>query len=64
MQDVTWPSMVHYFSNNKAWVRNEITKDVLRILDQNVQLSRRKIILFLHNTVCHPETPHNKFKNH
>lgn len=57
MQDVIWPSIVLYFSNNKAWVRNEITKDVLRILDQNVQLSRRKIILFLHNTVFHPETP-------
>ena len=56
IQDITRPSMVHYFSNEKVWMRTEIMEDVLRLLDCKVQLERRKIILFLDNTLCQPET--------
>ena len=63
IRDKTKPSMVHYFSNEKAWMRSEIMEDILRLLDRKVQLKRRKIILFLDNAACHPETLQNNFKN-
>ena len=59
----TRPSTIHYFSKEKAWMRTEIMEDVLRLLDRKVQLGRRKIILFLDNTTCHPETPQINLKN-
>lgn len=47
IQDKRRPSMAHYFSNDKAWMRTEIMEDALRLLDRRVQLEGRKIILFL-----------------
>ena len=55
--------MVYCFSNEKAWMRTEIMEDALRLLDRKVQLEHRKIILFLDNAPCHPETLENNFKN-
>ena len=63
IQDKTRPSMVDYFSNEKAWMRTELMEDVLRLLDRKVQLERRKIILFLDNASCYPETLRNNLKN-
>ena len=45
--------VVHYVSNEKAWMRTEIMENVLKLLDRKVQLERRKIILFLDNAHCH-----------
>ena len=55
--------MVYYFSNEKAWMRTEIMEDALRLLDRKVQLGHRKIILFLDNAPCYPETLQNNLKN-
>ena len=63
IQDKTRPSMVYYFSNDKAWMRTEIMEVVLGILDRNVQLEGRKVILFLDNAPCHPDTLQSRLKN-
>ena len=63
IQGKTRPSMVHYFSNEKAWKKTEVMEDVLRLLDRKVQLECRKITLFLDNVPCHPETLQNNLKN-
>ena len=63
IQGKTRPSMVHYFSNEKAWKKAEVMEDVLRLLDRKVQLECRKITLFLDNVPCHPETLQNNLKN-
>ena len=55
--------MVHYFSNEKAWMKTEIMEDVLRFFDRKVQLEGRMIILFLDNTPCHSETLENNLKD-
>ena len=55
--------MVNYFSKERAWMRTEIMKDILRVLDRNVQLERRKIIVFLDNAPFYAETLQNNFKN-
>ena len=44
-------------------MRTEIMKDILRVLDRNVQLERRKIIVFLDNAPFYAETLQNNFKN-
>ena len=38
-------------------------KDLLGLLNRKIQLERRKIILFLDNAPCHPETLQNNLKN-
>ena len=63
IQYKTRPSMLHYFSNEKAWIRLKMIEYVLRLLDFKNQLERRKIFLFLINAPCHPETLQNNFKN-
>ena len=63
IQDKNRPSMVYYFSNDKAWMRTEIMEVVLGLLDRKVQLEGRKVILFLDNAPCHPETLQSRLKN-
>ena len=63
IQYKTRPSIVHYFSNEKAWMRSEIMEGVLRLLDSKVHLERSKIILFLDNAPGHPKTLQNNLKN-
>ena len=55
--------MVHYFSNERAWMRTKIMEDALKLLDYKVQLGRTKIILFLNSSPCHTETLQNRLKN-
>ena len=55
--------MVYYFSNDKAWMRTEIMEVVLGLLDRKVQLEGRKVILFLDNAPCHPDTLQSRLKN-
>ena len=62
IQGRTRPSMVYYFSNEKAWMRTELMGSV-RLLDRKVLLEHRKIILFLDNRPCYPETFQYNFKN-
>ena len=56
-------SMVHYFSSEKAWMRTEIIEDKVRLLDRQVQVERRKIILFLDNGPFHLKILQNNSKN-
>ena len=63
IQDKTRPSMVHYFSNDKAWMRTGIMEVVLGLLYRKVQLEGRKVFLFLDNAPCHPETLQSRQKN-
>ena len=62
IQGKTRPRMVYYFSNEKVWMRTELMGSV-RLLDCKVQLEHRKIILFLDNPPCYPETFQYNFKN-
>ena len=44
-------------------MRTEIMEVVLGLLDRKVQLEGRKVILFLDNAPCHPETLQSPLKN-
>ena len=57
------PANVHYFSNKKSWMNSEIFETVLSRLNKRLLSQKRKIILFLDNATCHPETLEGKFSN-
>ena len=42
IQSKARPSMVHYFSNNKAWMQTEIMENVLGLLDRKLRLEVKK----------------------
>ena len=56
LRDPTRPMSVHYFSNKKAWMNSDIMETVLKRLDQKMKIEKRKVLLFLDNATCHPET--------
>ena len=63
LRDPLRPGNVHYFSNSKSWVILEIFETVLSKLNRKLVYENRKIILFLDNATCHPESMDDKFSN-
>ena len=57
------PMSMHYFSNKKAWMNSKVMKSILQRLDRRMNQKNRKIILFLDNATCHPETAQAGLKN-
>ena len=54
---------VHYISNKKAWVNNDIMEIILSRLDHKMKREYRKVILFLDNAICHTETLQKDLRN-
>ena len=54
---------VHYFSNSKSWMTSEIFETVLSKLNRKLVFENRKVILFLDNATCHPESLDDHFFN-
>ena len=63
IQNKAKPRIVHYLSNNKAWIRTEIMENVLGRLDRKLRFEGRKVIFFLDNAPCHPETLQKSLTN-
>ena len=49
-RDLSRPLGVHYFANNKAWMKSEIMSDVVKRLDRKMKMQNRNIVLFLENS--------------
>lgn len=54
---------VHYISNKKAWVNNDIMEIILSRLDHKMKREYRKVILFLDNAICHTKTLQKDLRN-
>ena len=63
LRDRSRPGNVHYFSNSKSWMTSEIFETVLSKLNRKLVFENRKVILFLDNATCHPESMDDKFSN-
>ena len=63
LRDPSRPGNVHYFSNSKSWMTSEIFETVLSKLNRKLVFENRKVILFLDNATCHPESMDDKFSN-
>ena len=61
LQNPSRPADVHYFSNPKSWMTSEVIEVVLARFNRKLVFEDRKIILFLDNATCHPESMIGQF---
>ena len=61
LQDPSRPANVHYFSNPKSWMTSEVMAAVLARFKRKLVFEDRKVILFLDNATCHPESMIGQF---
>ena len=61
LQDLSHPGNVHYFSNHKSWIKSEVMEAVLARFNRKLVFENRKVILFLDNAMCHPESMIGQF---
>ena len=61
LQDLSRPANIHYFSNPKSWMTSEVMESVLARLNRKLVFEDRKVILFLDNATCHPESMIGQF---
>ena len=61
LQDLSRPANIHYFSKSKSWMTSEVMESVLTRLNRKLAFEDRKVILFLDNASCHPESMIGQF---
>ena len=55
-QDTSRPANLHYFSNPKSWMTSEVIEAPLVRFNKKLAFEPRKVILFIDNAMCHPES--------
>ena len=61
--DLSRPLGVHYFSNKKARMNDEIMSEVLKRHDHKMKLQNRNVLLFLDNATSHQESIQKSLSN-
>ncbi|XP_057308163.1 tigger transposable element-derived protein 6-like [Hydractinia symbiolongicarpus] len=61
LKDPSRPANVHYFSNPKSWMTSQVMETVLARFNRKLLFEDRKVILFLDNATCHPESMIGQF---
>ena len=61
LSDKSRPGDAHYFSNPKSWTTSNIMQAVLARFNRKLLLEQRKVVLILHNAMCHPKSIRNSF---
>ena len=56
LKDKSRATNIHYFSNSKSWMTSEVFEVVLSRFNRKLVFENRKVILFLDNATCHPES--------
>ena len=62
-RDLSRPLGVHYFANNKAWMKSEIMSGVLKRLERKIKRQNRNVVLFLDNATSHEESIEKSLSN-
>lgn len=57
------PYNCSYFANSKAWMNTEIVTTILWKLNRQLKRNDRRILLFMDNAPCHPQTLSRHFSN-
>ena len=63
IKSLSRPHGIYYYSNLKAWMTTEIVASVLGKINQQMEVAKRKIILFMDNAPCHPESLSERYSN-
>ena len=56
IKSLSRPHGIYDFSNPKAWMTTEIMTSVLGKINQQMEVAKRKTILFMDNAPCYPES--------
>ena len=57
------PHGIYYYSNPNAWMTTEIVASNLGKINQQMEFAKRKIILFMDNAPCRPESLSERYSN-
>ena len=57
------PHSIYYYSDPKAWMITEIMTSILGKINRQMEVAKRKIILFIDNAPCHPESLSEQYLN-
>ena len=63
IKSLSRPHGIYYYSNPKAWMTTEIMTSVLGKINRQVEVAKRKIILFIDKAPCHPESLSERYSN-
>ena len=63
IKSLSRPHGIYYYSNAKAWMTTEIMTSVLGEINRQMEIAKGKIILFMDNAPCHPESLSERYSN-
>ena len=63
IKSLSRPHGVYCYSNPKAWMTIEIMTSILGKINRQIEVANRKIILFMDNAPCHPESLSERYFN-
>ena len=63
IKSLSRPHEIYYYSNPKAWMTTEIMTSVLGKINRQMEVAKRKIIIFMDNAPCHPESLSERYSN-
>ena len=63
LKDKTRSCKCNYFYNSKAWMNTDIMTDILLKLNRPLSRKNRRILLFMDNAPCHPDSLKDSFSN-
>ena len=62
-ESLSRPHGIYYYSNPEAWMTTEIMTSILGKINWQIEVAKRKIILFMGNGLCHPESLSERYPN-
>ena len=63
IKSLSRPHGIYYYSNPKAWMTTEIMISILGKINRQMEVAKRKIILFMDNAPCRPESLSERYSN-
>ena len=63
IKSLSRPHGIYYYSNPKAWMTTEIMTSDLGKINRQMEVAKRKIMLFMDNAPCHPESLRKRYSN-
>ena len=63
IKSLSRPHDIYYYSNPKAWITAGIMTSILSKINRQMEVAKRKVILFMDNAPCYPECLSKRYSN-
>ena len=63
IKSLSRPHGIYYYPSPKAWMTAEITTSILGKINQQMEVAKRKIILFMENAPSYPQSLSEQYSN-